>query len=95
MQGEGEQDVKKEQAYITHVLFPWETFQAQGKREERERANDGSRWTEEFKKEVRSNILRYANMEDLALRNSNLNDVYKLVPFHFRTELFKGVYFPI
>lgn len=87
--------MKKEQVYISHFLFPWETFQAQGKREDRERANGGTRWTEEFKEEVRSNILIYASMEDLALRNSNLNDVYKLVPFHFRKELFAGVYFPI
>lgn len=95
MQEESEKDMKKEQVYITHVLFPWETFQAQGKREERERANGRARWTEEFKEEVRSNILRYANMEDLALRNSSLNEVFRLVPLHFRTELFAGVYFPI
>lgn len=87
--------MKKEQVYISHVLFPWETFQAQGKREEREHANDGARWTEEFKKEVRDNILRYANIKDHALKNSLLNDVYKMVPFHFRKELFQGVVFPI
>lgn len=87
--------MKKEQIYISHVLFPWETFQEQGQREERERANGGARWTEKFKKEVRDNILGYANMKDPALRNSLLNDVYKMVPFHFRTELFKGVHFPI
>lgn len=87
--------MKKEQVYISHVLFPWETFQAQRQREERELANGGARWTKEFREEIRSNILRYCNIEDLALRNSCLNDVYKLVPFHFRTELFQGVYFPI
>lgn len=87
--------MKKYQVYITHVLFPWETFQAQWQREEMERSNGGARWTKEFKEEVRNNILRYANIEDPALRNSNLNDVFKLVPCHFRTELFAGVYFPI
>ncbi len=87
--------MKKEQVFISHVLFPWESFQAQGQREERERTNGGVRWTEEFNKEVRDNILRYASMKDPALRNSLLNDVYKIVPFHFRTELFQGVVFPI
>lgn len=86
---------EKKLVYISHVLFPWETFQAQGERETRELANDGTRWTEEFKAEVRSNILRYAEMEDLVLRNSGLNDVYKHTPFHFRDELFSGVLFPV
>lgn len=87
--------MKKEQVYISHFLFPWETFQAQGKREDRERANGGIRWTEKFKEEVRNNILRYGSEKDLALRNSCLNDVYKLVPLRFRDELFAGVSFPI
>lgn len=87
--------MKKEQVCISHVLFPWETFQTQGQREERECANGGTRWTEEFKNEVRDNILRYAGMEDLALRNSLLNDIYKLVPFHFKQELFQGVSFSV
>ena len=95
MQGESEKSMKKEHVYISNVLFPWETFQAQGEREERERANNGARWTEEFRQEVRSHILEYANKKDLALRNLLLNDVYQMVPFHFRTELYQGVLFPI
>ena len=95
MQGESEKSMKKEHVYISNVLFPWETFQAQGERAERERANNGARWTEEFRQEVRSHILEYANKKDLALRNLLLNDVYQMVPFHFRTELFQGVLFPI
>ncbi len=87
--------MKKEQIYISHVLFPWETFEKQGQREKRERKNGGIRWTKEFKREVRENIVRYANMEDQAIRNSSLNEVYRLVPIHFRSELFEGVSFPI
>ncbi len=56
--------MKKEQIYISHVLFPWETFEKQGQREKRERENGGIRWTKEFKREVRENIVRYANMEN-------------------------------
>lgn len=99
---------KKEEVYISHVLFPWETFAAQAEREQRERENGGARWTDEFRKEVRENILRYANTEffssekhehaeimNRAMRNTSLNEVYRLVPYHFRSELFAGVYFPI
>ena len=32
---------KTENVYITHVLFPWETFAAQSEREARERASGG------------------------------------------------------
>lgn len=52
---------KTENVYITHVLFPWETFAAQSEREARERASGGDRWTENFLREVRENVLRYAN----------------------------------
>lgn len=52
---------KKEEIFISHVLFPWETFAAQAEREQRERKNGGARWTESFRKEVRENILRYAD----------------------------------
>ena len=99
---------KKEEIYITHVLFPWETFSAQAEREERERANDGARWTEEFLQEVRENVLRYANEQffspeehehadimNRSMRNDSLNDVYKLVPFHYRSRIFEGVSFPV
>lgn len=100
---------KKEEIYISHVLFPWETFAAQAEREQRERKNGGARWTESFRKEVRENILRYANTEffspdkygehagimNKAMRNSTLNELYRLVPFHFRSELFAGVSFPL
>lgn len=100
---------KKEEIYISHVLFPWETFAAQAEREQRERANGGARWTDEFRKEVRENILRYANtifyseekygehaeIMNKAMRNSSLNEAYRLVPYHFRSELFAGVSFPI
>lgn len=86
---------KKEEIYISHVLFPWETFAEQAEREQRERENGGARWTDEFRKEIRENILRYANTENAAIRNSSLNEVYRLVPYHFRSELFAGVYFPI
>lgn len=51
---------KQETVYISHVLFPWETFAAQAEREERERMNGGTRWTEEFLQEIRENVLRYA-----------------------------------
>ena len=34
---------KTENVYITHVLFPWETFAAQSEREARERASGGDR----------------------------------------------------
>ena len=54
---------KKEEIFISHVLFPWETFAAQAERELRERKNGGARWTESFRKEVRENILRYANTD--------------------------------
>lgn len=54
---------KKEEIFISHVLFPWETFAAQAEREQRERKNGGARWTESFRKEVRENILRYANTD--------------------------------
>lgn len=87
--------IRKQEISISHVLFPWETFEAQGKRESLEKSNGGVRWTEDFRKEVRVNVLRYAAMENEAVRNSCLNDVYKLVPCHFRNELFQGVYFPI
>lgn len=80
---------------ISHVLFPWETFKDQREREQREKENGGIRWTEEFRKEIRQNIVRYSEMENQALRNSNLNEVYKMIPCHFRNELFKGVTFPI
>jgi hypothetical protein len=40
---------KKEEVYISHVLFPWETFAAQAEREQRERENGGARWTDEFR----------------------------------------------
>ena len=100
---------KKEEIFISHVLFPWETFAAQAEREQRERKNGGARWTDEFRKEVRKNILRYANTEffspdkygehagimNKAMRNSNLNELYRLVPYHFRSELFAGVSFPL
>lgn len=86
---------KKEEIFISHVLFPWETFAAQGEREERERNNGGIRWTEEFLAEIRENVLRYADITDKAVRNSNLNDTYWLVPHHFRDEIFAGVSFPI
>lgn len=100
---------KKEEIFISHVLFPWETFAAQAEREQRERENGGARWTESFQKEVRENILRYANttffpeekygkragIMNKAMRNSSLNEVYRLVPYHFRDELFAGVCFPI
>ena len=67
---------KKEEIYISHVLFPWETFAEQAEREQRERENGGARWTDEFRKEIRENILRYANTENAAIRNSSLNEVY-------------------
>ncbi len=86
---------KKEEIFISHIRFPWETFAAQAEREQRERENGGARWTTEFREEIRENILRYANMENAAMRNSSLNEVYRLVPYHFRSELFAGVYFPI
>ena len=90
---------KKEEIFISHVLFPWETFAAQAEREQRD----------EFRKEVRKNILRYANttffpeekygkhagIMNKAMRNSSLNEVYRLVPYHFRSELFAGVSFPL
>ena len=88
------ENVKKEEIYISHVLFPWETFSAQAEREQREKEQNGARWTEDFLKEIRSNILLYADMKDLSLRNSLLNEVYKMCPFHFREELFAGVSFP-
>ena len=40
-------------------------------------------------------FLRYADITDKAMRNSNLNDTYWLVPHHFRDEIFAGVSFPI
>lgn len=43
---------KTENVYITHVLFPWETFAAQSEREARERASGGDRWTEDFLREA-------------------------------------------
>lgn len=86
---------QKQEVYISHVMFPWESFQAANEREERERANDGARWTDEFVSEVREHVLEYAARENLASRNSNLNDVYKKVPFHFRKEVFGGISFPI
>ncbi len=99
---------KTENVYITHVLFPWETFAAQSEREARERASGGDRWTEDFLREVRENVLRYANetffppdefkhaeFMNTSMRNSCLNDVYRLVPLHFREEVFAGVSFPI
>lgn len=86
---------KKEEIFISHVLFPWETFAAQAEREQRERKNGGARWTESFRKEVRENILRYANttffpeekyekhagIMNKAMRNSSLNEVYRLVVY--------------
>lgn len=87
--------MKRKGIYISHVLFPWETFAAQAEREQRELENDGARWTDEFLEEVRENVLRYANETNLALRNCSLNDIYRLVPFHFRNKIFSGVYFPI
>lgn len=100
--------MKKEEIYITHVLFPWETFAAQGERERRERENGGDRWTDEFLEEVRENVLRYANERvfspeefehadfmNEALRSSNLNDVYRLVPRHLRAKVFDGVSFRV
>ena len=48
---------KKEEIFISHVLFPWETFAAQAEREQRERKNGGARWTDEFRKEVRKKYL--------------------------------------
>lgn len=99
---------KQETVYISHVLFPWETFAAQAEREERERANGGTRWTEEFLQEIRENVLRYATEQffspeefegaaimNKAMRNSSLNDVYYLVPLHFRKKIFEGISFPI
>lgn len=99
---------KTENVYITHALFPWETFAAQSEREARERASGGDRWTEDFLREVRENVLRYANepffppdefkhaeFMNTSMRNSCLNDVYRLVPLHFREEVFAGVSFPI
>lgn len=99
---------KTENVYITHVLFPWETFAAQSEREARERASGGDRWTEDFLREVRENVLRYANepffppdefkraeFMNTSMRNSCLNDVYRLVPLHFHEEVFAGVSFPI
>lgn len=83
---------KQETDCISHVLFPWETFAAQAEREERERANGGERWTEEFLQESRENVLRYATeqvftpeeFEGAAImnkteRNSNLSDVYYFI----------------
>lgn len=93
--GEREEMMKKEQVYISHVLFGWETFADCAEREERERKNGGARWTEEFLAEVRENILRYSAMENQALRNSCLNEIWKQVPLHFKKELFSGVVFPI
>lgn len=87
--------MKKEEVYISHVMFPWESFADVRIREEREKQNGGSRWTDEFRLEVRQNIERYAAMEDIALRNFNLNDIYKMIPYHYRDELFKGVCFPV
>lgn len=100
--------MKKEEVFISHVLFPWETFADQAKREQREIENGGARWTEEFLQEVRENVLRYANepffspkeykhadIMNKSMRNSSLNDVYNLVPFHFRERIFEGIYFPI
>ena len=99
---------KQGEVYISHVLFPWETFAEQREREERERENGGDRWTEDFLQEVREHVLRYANEEvfspaeheyaefmNKSLRSSNLNDVYKLVPFHFRARVFSGVSFTV
>ena len=87
--------MKKEEDYISPVMFRWESFAAAGIREEREKQNGGARWTDEFRSEVRQNIERYAAMENVALRNFNLNDIYKLTPYHYRDELFKGIYFPV
>lgn len=98
----------KKAVYISHVLFPWETFAAQAEREQREQENDGVRWTDDFKREVREHILNYANesffssekykyahVMNQMLRNGLLNDVYRLVPIHFRKELFAGISFKI
>lgn len=90
----------KPEVYISHVLFPWETFSQKGERERREIENGGARWTDEFMVEVRRHIEEYAAIDttdygNLALRNTLLNDVYKMVPFHFRDELFSGILFPI
>ena len=101
LRGNGMAKRKRPDIFISHVMFPWENFQAQKERDQRERKNGGKRWTEEFQREVRGHILRYSaiptkgDYAKLALRNSCLNDVYRLVPYHYRKELFQGVYFPI
>lgn len=87
--------MKEDNIYFSGIRFPWETFAMQAEREERERANDDERWTDEFLAEVRQNILRYAGETEQAIGNSCLNEVYMLAPFHFRNELFSGVDFPI
>lgn len=85
----------KNDVYVSHVLFPWETFRAQAEREAREVKDDGTRWSDEFRAEIRVNIERYAALDNRALRNSLLNEVWRMVPVHFRRELFAGVCFPI
>lgn len=60
---------KNETVYITHVLFPWETFCEQREREKREKENGGTRWTDEFCKIVRENALRYSNRVEHKKRN--------------------------
>lgn len=100
--------MKREEVYISHVRFPWESFALQAEREQRERENGGARWTDDFRREVREHILRYANepafssaehkyadIMNKSFRNASLNEVYWLVPIHFRDELFAGVSFPI
>ena len=82
---------KTENVYITHVLFPWETFAAQSEREARERASGGDYWTEDFLRDE----FKHAGFMNTSMRNSCLNDVYRLVPLHFREEVFAGVSFPI
>lgn len=86
---------KKQDVCISHILFPWETFEEQKEREKREKENNGSRWTDEFCKEVREHILRYSKLEEVALRSASLYEIYKLVPVHLRGELFNGISLPM
>lgn len=86
---------KNKEIHITHVLFPWENFCEQAERENHEKKNGGTRWTDEFCKTVRTNVLRYSELEDIALRSASLYEVYVLVPFHLRSEIFAGVSLPV
>lgn len=78
---------------LPSVLFPWESFKDQAEREARETANDNRRWTEEFLLEVKQKVNEYeadldAGWVERTCAVSNLNDVYRIVPYHFRGKVF-------